>query len=93
MVGKLILSIATGSFGVVPRNPASLTVLKPTLRSERFVTAPLCDECWDLPEEPARISFEHRVPEQCALCGDPTLSGIYRRCPASEVFYFPPAER
>lgn len=59
-------------------------------------TQPCCDDCW-VEQEPNRVpvrvvSVDMALPEyeQCAWCGQGTLSGIYKRADPRSVLY--PAE-
>jgi len=53
-------------------------------------TQPICDDCWLVENpgrEPVRIVPEHAAMERCALCGQPTASGIYVRMDPTKVPY------
>jgi hypothetical protein len=51
---------------------------------------PICDDDWRRIEpnrHPYRMAEAHRRTEQCAWCGQPTESGIYRRTNPHEVSF------
>jgi hypothetical protein len=64
--------------------PMAFIIVMPSYRQ------PICDTCWDDIEpgrEPVRLVEDVREIEQCCMCGDSTLSGIYIRVNPKAVPY------